>query len=53
MNKSIFGVYFYEIIAFNTHTKHIQPSPKIWFETKDFENLVFSGPGLKVPPATS
>lgn len=37
----------------STLTSNIQPSLKIWFEMEHFENLGFSGPGLRVPPVTS
>jgi hypothetical protein len=31
----------------------LKSSPEIWFETEHFENLGFSGPGLRVPLVTS
>ena len=43
---SICGDDFDEMNPWNTHTRHIQPSPKIWFETKHFEILSFRAPGL-------
>ena len=46
-------MFIHDIIPYNTHTKHIQPSSKIWFETEHFENLGFLGPRLRFSPVTS
>ena len=35
------------------HNIYTKPSPKIWFKAEHFENLSFSGPGLRVPTVTS
>ena len=53
MNKSLYGVFIDEIIPLNTHTRHVKPSPKIWFKTEHLENLGFSGLGLRVLLVTS
>ena len=46
MNKYVSKGYLDEMSLWSTFTSHIQPSPKIWFETEKFEILSFRAPGL-------
>ena len=46
MNKSVCEGSLDEIRLWSTFNGHIQPSPKIWFETEHFEILSFRALGL-------
>ena len=53
MNKSLCERFLGEIMPWSTFNIHKKPSPKICFETKNFEILSLSGPRLRVSPITS
>ena len=44
MDKSLCERFLDEMRPWSTFTSHIQPSPEIWFETKNFVILGFFGP---------
>jgi hypothetical protein len=52
MNNYICGVFSDKISPYNIHNSHKKHSLKVFFETDHFEDLSFSGPGLRVPSVT-